>query len=226
MLWKSLAAVLEPEMQRFLQQRVDLAEYLLSEVRLSHYADVALILTAVLSACAAHRWPGTGINRKRFIELLALHSLERFHTTWVSVPALINDKLIQETETPYGRPGMSTMIFCDEEIDLSIQEAGNHYPNISVKHLRNHCYSSLIYVWLRCGYAHEYVANENITHVPASRRTARLSYIGRNIGGQQERLRRMVSIHPEYLIELARYHVATMPDAPCQKPQTWWIEQS
>ncbi len=212
-------------MQRFLQQRVDLAKYLISDVPLAHYADVALVLTAVLSACAAIRWPGNcGIDRRRFIELLVSCSPEHFHTSWVSVPALINVGLVQEADTPYGQPGQSTRIFRDEDIDLSLQKAKDKYA-VSERKLRKRCYSSLIYDWLRCGYAHEYVPNENITHVPASRYTARISYIGRSTGGEQERVQRMVSIHLEYLIDLADYHVRNMPNAPSPKPTEWWTDK-
>ncbi len=109
-------------MKRFLKGRLDLAKALSSDVPGASYADVVLIITAILSACASLRWPGRGIDKKRFIELLVLHSPEDFHTSWVSIPALINKRIISEEETPY-KGGNSLRIFRGEEIDLSLDKA-------------------------------------------------------------------------------------------------------
>jgi hypothetical protein len=204
----------------FLKERLDLAQALSNGVPSATYADVVLIITAVLSACAAVRWPGTRIDRQRFIELLVTRSPVEYRTSWVSIPALINTGFILESDTPYTG-GNSTRIFRDEEIDLSIEEARETYPALLDKQLRKHCYASLIYEWLRCGYAHEYCPHECITHVPASREKARVSYIGRSIGRE---IKRMVSFHLDYLLDLAGSHVASLPSTACSLPAAWWID--
>lgn len=93
---------------------------------------------------------------------------------------------------------------------------------ISNKQLRKHCYASLIYEWLRCGYAHEYYHHENITPIPPSRYNARVSYIGRSMNGKHKR---MVSFHIEYLLKVANYHVAILPNTEFKRPTTWWIDE-
>ena len=168
-------------MKHFLKGRLEVARILAEEVPAATYADSVLIVTAVLSACASVRWPGRKIDRKRFIELLVSHSAEDFRTSWVSVPALVNRKLVPESDTPYGSP-FSTRIFRDDEIDLSLDGARARYPSVAGKELRKHSYASLIYEWLRCGYVHEYCPHDEITHVPPSRGKARVSYIGRSTG--------------------------------------------
>jgi hypothetical protein len=210
-------------MKHFLKKRLELAKYLMSDVPGAIYEDVVLIITAVLSACASIRWPGRNIDRKRFIELLVRHSLAEFNTSWVSIPALINVGLIKEDNTPY-KGGYSARIFCDEEIDLCIDEVKNQYPMVTAtnKELREYCYASLTYKWLRCGYAHEYYHHENITPFPPSRSNARISYIGRSMNGKQKR---MISFHIEYLFELANYHVTILPCTESQRPKTWWIDR-
>ncbi len=210
-------------MQRFLRGRLDLAKALVADCPGASYADVALIITAVLSACAAIRWPGKGIDRKRFIELLVLHSPADLRTSWVSIPGLINAGLLAEADTAYGRPGWSTRIFCDDEIDLSIEDTKTKYSAVPDKQLRKHCYASLIYDWLRCGYAHEYCPHENITHVPASERNARVSYIGRSL--TTTRAKRMVSFHLDYLMRIADHHVSNLPSTESPQPSRWWIDQ-
>ncbi|KKL14557.1 hypothetical protein LCGC14_2514450, partial [marine sediment metagenome] len=183
-------------MEHFLKGRLDIAKALLSDVPGAAYADVVLIVTAVLSACASLRWPSRRKDKKRFVELLVRHSPEDFHTSWVSIPALISKGIISEEETLY-RNGNSTRIFCGEEIDLCFNKACVQYPNIKSKQLRKHCYASLIYEWLRCGYAHEYCLQGNATHVPASRKEARVSYIGR-LTGENCKTKRMLSFHIDY----------------------------
>lgn len=209
-------------MEKFLRGRLELVNVLAADVPSASYHDLVLIITAVLSACASVRWPGTGIDKKRFIELLVSHSPEDSHASWVSIPALIDQGLLTEIETPYGSPGQSTRIFCDHEIDLSFDDAKTKYPQVPSPQLRKHSYASLIYEWLRCGYAHEYCANKNITHMPPSRRKARISYIGR---GTPTKPQRMVSFHFDYLMELAQLHVSTLPQTPSPTPSKWWIDQ-
>jgi len=206
-------------MQRFLQGRIDLVRYLDNNPSV-HYADKVLIISAVLSACASHCWPGQRIDQKRFIELLVKHSPDDYHTSWISVPSLLNTALINESETPYGKAGNETRIYCDDEIDLSLQSAIIKYPQVSLKNLKQHSYAYLIYERLRNGYSHEYWHGDSITHVPASVREARLSYIGRLSGAI---INRMISFHLDYLITLADYHISILPQESCQPPSCWWI---
>jgi hypothetical protein len=197
-------------MQKFLYGRIRLVKELLQSDLAVTYADLTLILCAVLSACAARRWPrqGRNLDKARFVSLLVKYSPPEFHTSWISVPALLNDGLITESETPWGRPGQATRVYCDEEIDLSIEDAELRYPLVSAVRLKEYSYASLIYRWLRCGYSHEYCAHDSITEIQASRRISRLSYIGRSTG---KGIKRMVAFHLDYLIRLAEYHVSILP---------------
>lgn len=209
-------------MREFLLDRVRLVrELLASDIQVA-YADVVLILCCVISAAASRRWPGERIDRRRFVELLVQHSPPDAHADWVCVPALINRGLLAEADTPYG-PGGNTRIFRDEEIDLPLSSAETTYPQVQCRELRNCSYAALIYTWLRCGYAHDYCAHENITHVPASRRSARVSYIGR---GTRTGIRRMVSFHLDYLVELAEHHANTVPDVSSPHPSVWWLDMT
>jgi hypothetical protein len=212
-------------MREFLLDRVRLVRDLQESEIPHHYADLALILCSVLSACAADRWPakrGERIDRKRFVELLVKRSPDDAHTSWICVPALINRGLVSEADTPYG-PGQSTRIFTDDEIDLPLDAAAAKYPQVDPPELKRSTYAVLIYEWLRCGYAHAYWGDENTTHVAPSRREARVSYIGRGVQGGG--LRRMVGFHLDYLIGLAEHHAADVEDKPSSpRPATWWLD--
>ena len=52
------------------------------------YGEAVLILCAALSALAADVWPGTGIDRKRFVQLLKRFSPPHLSSTLISVPIL------------------------------------------------------------------------------------------------------------------------------------------
>lgn len=49
--------------QKFLSGRLELVNFLAANVPAASYAGLVLIITAVLSACASVRWPGTGIDK-------------------------------------------------------------------------------------------------------------------------------------------------------------------
>jgi hypothetical protein len=206
--------------RQFLEDRVRLVRELLDSNISVAYGDIVLILSAVMSSCAAARWPGRGIDRRRFVELLIQRSSPDSHTNWVCVPALINARLVAEADTPYG-PGENTRIFRDDEIDIELTAAQSKYSSVSLVDLKRCTYAVMIYEWLRCGYAHEYCPHGNITHVPPSRYNARLSYIGR---GTQNGMKRMISFHLDYLIGLAQHHASNYSDSPEPTPGQWWID--
>ncbi len=207
-------------MRSFLQGRIRLVRRLLADPEVA-YADLGLILTAVLSACASSRWPGTGIDRSRFVELLVRASPLKLRAGFISVPALLSSGLITEAQTPWARPGEWTRVYRGDEIDCDLDSAARSYPAVSKKDLKRHSYACLIYEWLRCGYAHEYCASAWTTSVPPSRETTEVSYIGRLTSSG---IIRILSFHLEYLIELAAYHVSVLPDHPTSRPTKWWLD--
>jgi hypothetical protein len=153
-------------MSKYLEDKIRLVnELCASQIRVG-YEDLALIFCAVISACAARKWEGPNIDRKRFVELLTNHSPSEVCTSWVSIAALINKNLIDEADTPSAND--ETRIFRDKEIDLPLADAGKKYQHVKVRDLKNCSYAALIYGWLRCGYAHEYAPNQNITQIAAS----------------------------------------------------------
>jgi hypothetical protein len=174
------------------------------------YGDIVLIACAVLSGCAAYRWPKQDekSDKKRFTRLLIEHSAPEFRTSWISIPSLLNDGFIREDETPWGTPGNGCRILCDDEIDLSLEDVETRYPRIPEEWIREYSYASLIYKRLRCAYSHEYCPHASINEMQASRKEARISYIGRN---STNGIERRVSFHLDYLIKLAEYHVSVLP---------------
>jgi hypothetical protein len=207
-------------MKTFLKDRLRLVRELMTSGPTVAYADLCLILCAVLSACAAIRWPGNRIDRKRFVELLVRHSNPDHNAHWISVPALLNKGLLLESATPYGH-GHSNRIFIDSEIDMDVAKARVAYPNVAVSKLRKNSYACLIYEWIRCGYAHEYCLKGNASSIPSSDRPAKVSYI---LSGHGPSKSREAHFHIEYLIALAEHHVDLILESPDRTPEEWWID--
>lgn len=208
-------------LRSYFEERIRLAEEMWTSTDLPvTYGDVALILCTVISACAAHRWPGRGIDKCRFVELLVRLSPTEFHTSWVSVPALLNDQHVEYAHTPYGHRS-SDRIYTGKEVDLSHDDARQRFSGLTDSLLRHYSYASLIYDRLRCAYVHEYKGGRGTSPVPASHRSAHVSYIGRG-----EPVRRMICFHPEYLESLARHHAALVCAEPEKPPAQWWLDST
>lgn len=117
-------------MRDFLPDRIRLVKELMISGPEVAYADLVLILTAVLSGCAALRWPGRGIDKNRFIELLITQSLPDARCNYVCRARLLGAGSITERNAPWGPPGASTRILRDDEIDLPFSAACTRLPQI------------------------------------------------------------------------------------------------
>jgi hypothetical protein len=211
-------------MQSFLQGRIDLVKALRKSSLPVTYQDLVLILSAVISACAACRWPGESFDRKRFVESLIRFGSAKLHLDYVSTGALLELGVISDSETPWGEFDQEIRIFTGGEIDGAIPDMAQRYPNVSTRDLKRASYANRIYEWLRCGYAHNYWAAGNTTHVAPSDLPAQISYIGRR---ESDGTRvREASFHLDYLISIAEEQVATPPESKLEKPDQWWIDQT
>lgn len=211
-------------MQSFLQGRIDLVKALRDSSLPVTQQDLELILSAVISACAACRWPCEGFDRKRFVESLIRFGSPELHLDYVSTGALLELGVVSDSETPWGVFGQEIRIFTGDEIDGTISDMAKKYPKVSTRDLKRASYANRIYEWLRCGYAHNYWAAGNTTHVAPSDRPAQISYIGRREpNGTRVRI---ASFHLDYLISVAEEQVATLPESKLKKPDQWWIDQT
>jgi hypothetical protein len=211
-------------MQSFLQGRIDLVRALRESSLPVTHQDLELMLTAVISACAACRWPGEGFDRKRFVESLIRFGSPELHLDYVSTGALLELGVISDSQTPWGEIWSGNPYFQCDEIDGAIPDMAQRYPKVSTRDLKRASYANRIYEWLRCGYAHNYWAAGNTTHVAPSDGPAQISYIGRR---EPDGTRvRIASFHLDYLISVAQQQVATLPKSKLDKPDQWWIDQT
>ena len=213
-------------MRSFLQGRMDFVQELRSSSLGFTQQDLGLILTAVITACAAYRWPGKGFDQKRFVETLIRFSSPSLHMNYISTGGLLESGSISESETPWRDLDARSRIFIGAEIDAALPDMANRYPQLTTRDLKQASYANLIYRWLRCGYAHTYWAFGNTTHVPPSLRPAQISYVGRlQPDGSWTRI---ASFHLDYLIQAAQEQVSSLPEKPPKepKPDEWWIDMA
>lgn len=211
-------------MRNFLQGRINLVQALRTSALPVTHQDLELILTAIISACAACRWPGEGFDRKRFVESLIRFGSPELHLDYVSTGALLEMGVISDSQTPWGAFGQQIRIFTGDEIDGTIPKMAQRYPGVSTPDLKKASYANRIYEWLRCGYAHNYWAAGNTTHVAPSDGPAQISYIGRR--ESDGTLARIASFHLDYLIAVAQEQVSSLPKKKLDKPDHWWIDQT
>lgn len=209
-------------MRDFLQGRLNLVQALRTSTLPFTHQDLELILTAVISSCAACRWPGKGFDRKRFVQSLIQFGSPALRLDYVSTGALLEMGVISDKDTPWGKFGQEYRIFTGEEIDRPIPEMAKHYPSVPMQALKNASYANRIYEWLRCGYAHIYWAGGNTTHVAPSESAAQISYIGRRMPDGS--LIRIASFNLDYLITVAQEQVSTLPKSKLAEPDHWWLD--
>jgi len=208
-------------MQSFLQGRINLVKAMRGSSLSVTREDLELILTAVMSACAACRWPGERIDQKRFVESLIQFGSPELHLD-VGTGALLELGVISDSSV--GKFGQEIRIFTGDEIDSAIPDMAQRYPKVSTRDLKQASYANRIYEWLRCGYAHNYLAAGNTTNFLPSDGPAQISYIGRR--EPDGTWVRDARFHLDYLISVAQEQVATLLKSRLNRPDQWWIDQS
>ncbi len=205
--------------KNYLRQKIDLVGSLVrSPSAAVDYNDICVLVSAILSSCCAFRWPGKGIDRVRFIEMLAVHSDKSYKTTFVSEHSLLDAGLI--TRSQMGLPDyIDVKIYTDNNIDLDIDIAAGKYPMLDQKTLRKYTYASIIYDHIRCGYLHTYGPGGNLGTVPASQRPAMVDYISRS---GKDGVVKVINFRQQYLIDLATHHVDILPDSSSAPLSKWW----
>lgn len=214
--------------QEFAERKIRSTECLLAECG-GTYGDVILILTAIVSAAAAQCWPGKGIDKKRFIELVVRGAPE---TTVISIPRLMAwltesgeeriQQLLEELEP--SQEVFDGRILLADDVDMReervVEALGDQ---LHLSRIRSFSYAAMIYEDLRCSYTHEYKIGSNADTIQmSSSRQPVVSYVN--------------CIHERYpyihfnLNWLAGVVRASVAEAgkntgnPSTQPIVWWID--
>jgi len=211
-------------LQGFLQGRIDLVKTLRESSIPVTYNDLVLILTAVMSACAACRWPGERFDQKRFVESLTRFGSPELNLDNVSTGALLEIGVISLSESPWGVHGKELHVFTGEQIDGPIPRMAERYKQVTVNQFKRASYANRIYEWLRCGYAHNYWNAGYTTHYQTSDFPAQISYS--RCTEPDGKVIMEAHFHLDYLIDVTQQQVSTLLKGNIEKPAEWWLDQT
>lgn len=194
------------------------------------YDEAVLILCAALSALAGEVWPGIGIDRKRFIQLLNEFTPVELLTLKISVPSLVaalrtQNRIaeMQQIQKAYlNYP--PALVLIGDNYDKTEEEIFSVCPNLNTAEVREYNYASLLYRNLRSGYTHNYRPRGK-TDIWAMTRdqNARVSYV--NWIGDPDR---HIHFHITWLSDLVLICAKALDEIsdqlPHQLPSRWWID--
>jgi hypothetical protein len=152
----------------WIDQRIQIAERLAEGQCGGTTAEAFLILSSVISGIAADLWPGTRIDRQRFVELWARYTGPALLADLISVPLLMNqleqqkrydiaDRLRANNSDCFSPRGLpDTRVVTGEDVDVLDNEVQAVVPELTMTEIRRSSYPDLFYVHFRSGYVHEY----------------------------------------------------------------------
>jgi hypothetical protein len=200
------------------------------------YPESAILVCAALSALSAEVWPGRGIDRKRFIELLVrLAPSTTTTSTRISVPLLVrhlfaagddsNAAVLKKSLLDFS----PTRIVVGPEVDRGEAELLAACPSLDLKTIRLHSYACLLYEEVRSSYAHEYRPGSRADSWAMTKYEGQaVSYVNRLLERGASETGRFIHFHIEWLrlmaVELASTVDALAPTIPRSLPVDWWIE--
>lgn len=194
------------------------------------YGEAVLILCSALSALAADVWPGTGIDRRRFVHLLKRFAPRNLSTTLISVPLLHaflrktrKKGALRRLRKAYLDFGHSRVL-TGHDVDKTEQEIKSVCSRFSRTEIRACSYAALLYRELRSAYVHEYRPGRKADSWAITARTdAQVSYV--NWSNDPDR---HIHFHVNWLSDLVKAvakAVDQLPNRlPARKPKRWWID--
>ena len=194
------------------------------------YGEAVLILCAALSALAAEVWPGTGIDRKRFVHLLKRFPPPKLFSTLVSVPILAaslrkkrKKGALRRLLQAYLNFGHSRVV-TGHDVDKTETEIMSVCPTLKRREIRDCSYASLLYRELRSAYVHEYRPGKKAdSWAMTGRDDAQVSYV--NWVNDPDR---HIHFHVAWLSELVNETAKAIDQLssrlPARKPKRWWID--
>lgn len=199
------------------------------------YSESTILVCAALSALSAEVWPGRGIDRRRFVELLVRIGSSTAVRTSISVPLLIQhlsaigDHANSAVLTKALLSFSSTRIVAGPEVDRAESDVLTLCPSLDLKTIRGHSYACLLYEEIRSSYAHEYRPGSRADSWAMTQYIGQaVSYVNRLLKPETPKTERLIHFHIEWLrqmaIDLAMSIDILASEIPRSVPASWWIE--
>jgi len=209
----------------FVERRIALATNLAEGRCGGSILDAFLILSSAMSAIASEVWPGEGIDKKRFTELLVKYSNVSPSPSMVSVPLLYhsldNDAISKSIVKSSFLKFNHGRILTDMDVDKNENELKAVLEKLDLRSIRKYSYACLFYTEFRSGLVHEGEVSENAYPVPITQRQAAVSYSNWESS-------RLIVFHFPWIIEILRSIAFNLDpifeSLPLPSPKRWWTE--
>jgi hypothetical protein len=219
----------------WMTEKCAIAEALLRGEAGGSYGEAVIVVCAALSALAAEVWPGRGIDRVRFVELLVRHGPQRSVLRTISIPLLVRNLEATGSRVQAAMFGQAlnalgpSRVVTGTDVDKTESELATVYPGLAPQALRKHSYASLLYEEVRSSYAHEYRPGARGSACPMTMlRDLPVSYVNRLLDYDTLETTRLIHFHVDWLtkhgIEVAAEIDTLSATLPCELPKEWWIE--
>lgn len=222
--------------REWIRGRISLAKRLDGGECGGSYGDAMLILSALLSGQATDLWPGTGKDRRRFVEIWATLSDSELTPNLISVPLLLANlkgtgeqeliKKVRGTNTDAFAPWNDSLVVTGERVDLPEDELEALDSGLTAKKLRRFSYGSVFYEHVRSGYTHEYHTTESASPYPQTSEPAPVSYVNvrdRDTNAVRRRIHFDTAWVAEVVESISDSFAASGLRWPLADPKTWWI---
>jgi hypothetical protein len=144
------------------------------------YSEALMIISSILSATASMIYPGYGIDKRRFVELLIKYNTTDYEFSKISIPLLKESRILTKEQDlilleEYNTKSYS-LIITGEDIDLDESIVRTLCPDIDLRKLREFSYANLFYKELRSSLVHEYRLSDFAASFPQTTKEAFVSY--------------------------------------------------
>lgn len=227
---------IEDMFQKYVDHKLQLARRLGNGDCGGTYSDACILTAALLSGISADLWPGTGRDRRRFVELWVQYAPAALAPSNVSVPLLVRrlrdsgrhneaDQVSRVRPRAFG-PGRDAKVLVSDDVDVAEGDIIAACSTLSLKDVRARSYPVVFYEHIRSTLIHEYHLDNVAVGVPMTERhAAAISYSNISAGHGIER---RIHFHLDWLLELA----AGIADSaklditkrPLEAPGRWWIQ--
>jgi hypothetical protein len=194
------------------------------------YAEGVIILSAAISAMAAEAWPGSGIDKMRFVEIIKDYCDATLNPTRISVPLLIG-RLRDDSKTTEAdalrRKFMDyqkAQVLTGGDVDRTEAEILSLCSSLSHKEIRRFSYSGVFYEEVRSGFVHEYRPGKKAdSWAIAATEEDEISY-----GNWMNDPDRHIHFPIHWIAKVAK-SIAEVADRnasrfPLSRPAMWWLE--
>lgn len=211
-------------------RKAEIAEHLNRRECGGSYAEAIVVLCSAISAMAAEVWPGSYIDRKRFVQFVIEFADQRSFAATISTPLLVGHLRDEGRTVDSERIKkefinfVSSRVVTDKDVDRSEDEVLMLCPGLLRSYLRRFSYANILYERVRSPFVHEYHPGERTTSWSMTeQRDACVSYV--NWVHDPDR---HIFMHADWLAALTReLGVNAEREAlsfPRQFPTTWWVD--